>query len=135
MTWPFAVKPFASLELGLHQSEVTPRVIGTAGEDASAVGCDRDGSNRPRVALEGAPASPVGRPPHANAIVPAALRIAPARGRPVAPRGTGDAPDDIVMTGEAADFLSRLQLQSHHDWGVACREDVVAVRREGNAPV
>src|SRR5512142_1405353 len=25
MTWPFAVKPFASLELGLHQSEVTPR--------------------------------------------------------------------------------------------------------------
>src|SRR5512135_3739322 len=24
MTWPFAVKPFASLELGLHQSEVTP---------------------------------------------------------------------------------------------------------------
>lgn len=24
MTWPFAAKPFASLELGLHQSEVTP---------------------------------------------------------------------------------------------------------------
>src|SRR5512143_760763 len=81
------------------------RVIGTAGEDAPAVGCDRDGSNRPRVALEGAPGSPVGRPPHANAIVPAALRIAPARGRPVAPRGTGDAPGDVVMTGEAADFL------------------------------
>ena len=38
------------------------RVIGTAGEDASAVDYDRDGSNCPVVALEGAPGSPVGYP-------------------------------------------------------------------------